>query len=287
MDVMVKDKKGKYITDLKADDFTVVENGVPQKVEFFDPPLSGNSVTNQPKAADAAKPVAPSSGPTHIISLVLDGATTEQGNLKQVREGMLRYIRERIAPADMVAIFAVTTDLRLLQAFTQDKAKMIAAIDKTNDLTASNKNTERNQIAKDIQQAQMEMEGLPGTSGLPQSAEAASLGSTAARSLILANVLQQYLKLRAQLSVQQARPVLASLAAICEAGQEDAGAVFGRLHHAGNPRLAGAECSRHRQSRERRYLYHRLRRPAHEHAAVYGAGADVAARRGGGNGQYP
>ena len=223
MDVMVKDKKGKYITDLKADDFTVVENGVPQKVEFFDPPLAGGSVTNQPKAAeatkpaDSAKPVVPSSGPTHIISLVLDGATTEQGNLKQVREGMLRYIRERIAPADMVAIFAVTTDLRLLQAFTQDKAKMIAAIDKTNDLTASNKNSERNQIAQDIRQAQLEMEGLPGTSGLPQSAEAASIGSTAARSLILSNVLQQYLKLRSQLSVQQARPVLASLAALCEA----------------------------------------------------------------------
>src|SRR6185295_18323257 len=127
MDVMVKDKKGKYITDLKADDFAVVENGVPQKIEFFDPPLSGSSVINQPKAADQTKPVAQSSGPTHIISLVLDGATTEQGNLKQVREGMLRYIRERIAPADLVSIFAVTTDLRLLQSITQDKAKLIAA----------------------------------------------------------------------------------------------------------------------------------------------------------------
>lgn len=217
MDVMVKDKKGKYITDLKADDFAVVENGVPQKIEFFDPPLSGSNVVNQPKVADPTKPVVQSSGPTHIISLVLDGATTEQGNLKQVREGMLRYINERIAPADLVSIFAVTTDLRLLQSFTQDKAKLIAAVGKTDDLTASNKNTERNQIAQDIHQAQMEMEGLPGTGGLPQSAEAASLGSTAARSLILNNVLQQYLKLRAQLSVQQARPVLASLAALCEA----------------------------------------------------------------------
>src|SRR5947209_1906780 len=110
MDVMVKDKKGKYITDLKADDFTIIENGVPQKVEFFDPPLSGGNVINQPKPAETPKPVVPSSSPAHIISMVLDGATTEQGNLKQVREGMLRYIRERIAPADMVALFAVTTD---------------------------------------------------------------------------------------------------------------------------------------------------------------------------------
>src|SRR5689334_4032725 len=48
MDVMVKDKKGKYITDLTADDFTITENGVPQKVEFFDPPFANDGLTNQP-----------------------------------------------------------------------------------------------------------------------------------------------------------------------------------------------------------------------------------------------
>ena len=216
MDVTVKDKRGKYITDLKADDFAVTENGVPQKVEFFDPPLAGGSVANPPQPADPAKPAVPSGAPTHVISLVLDGATTEQGNLKQVREGMLRYIRERVAPTDMVAIFAVTTDLRLLQPFTQDREKLVAAVGRTNDLTASNKNTELNQLARDIQQARDEMAGLPDAGSLPQSAAAASLGSTASRSLILSTVLRQYLALRSQLSVQQARPMLAALAAICD-----------------------------------------------------------------------
>lgn len=216
MDVTVKDKKGKYITDLRADDFTITENGVPQKVEFFDPPLAGDSVANQPKPTDTTKPALPSSGPTHVIAMVLDGATTEQVNLKQVREGMLRYIRERVTPADMVALFAVTTDLRLLQPFTQDKERLVAAIGKTNDLTASNKNSELNQLATDIQQARDEMAGLPDTANMPQSPAAASLGSTASRSLILATVLRQYQVLRSQLSVQQARPVLASLAAICD-----------------------------------------------------------------------
>src|ERR687893_385493 len=40
IDAVVKDGKGKYVTDLKAEDFAVVENGVPQKVVFFDPPLA-------------------------------------------------------------------------------------------------------------------------------------------------------------------------------------------------------------------------------------------------------
>src|SRR2546428_3268955 len=51
LDVIVKDKKGKAVTDLKAEDFTVYENGVPQKVEFFDSTLSGSS-----NSAETAKP---------------------------------------------------------------------------------------------------------------------------------------------------------------------------------------------------------------------------------------
>src|ERR1700682_1764608 len=40
LDVIVKDKKGKPITDLRPEDFTVSENGVPQKIEFFDATLT-------------------------------------------------------------------------------------------------------------------------------------------------------------------------------------------------------------------------------------------------------
>src|SRR5512132_2723071 len=53
-DVMVKGKKSKYVTDLKADDFTITENGVPQKIEFFDPPLAVERSTTP--SATAPKP---------------------------------------------------------------------------------------------------------------------------------------------------------------------------------------------------------------------------------------
>jgi hypothetical protein len=35
LDVVVKDKKGRPIKDLKASDFEILEDGVPQKVESF------------------------------------------------------------------------------------------------------------------------------------------------------------------------------------------------------------------------------------------------------------
>ena len=44
---------------------------------------------------------------TNPISLVLDGATTDQTNFKQVREGTLKYIQERLTEKDAVAVFAL------------------------------------------------------------------------------------------------------------------------------------------------------------------------------------
>ena len=159
LDVMVKDNKGKYITDLKAQDFAVSENGVPQVVEFFDPPLASGGGTGTPGTTEATRSSKPGVGPSNILSLVLDGATTDLTNMKQVREGTLKYIRERITDTDTVAVFGVSTDLRLLQPFTRDKAKLIMAVENAYLLTASNKNLEQTHLAEDIERARTEAGG--------------------------------------------------------------------------------------------------------------------------------
>src|SRR6266496_1968831 len=100
LDVIVKDKKGKAITDLKPEDFTVYENGVPQKIEFFDSTLTGGNEAAQPKTPTIStqpKPRTVIGLPRNMISLVLDGQTTEGTKLKYVRDGMTKYIRERIS----------------------------------------------------------------------------------------------------------------------------------------------------------------------------------------------
>lgn len=219
-DVVVKDKKGKYVTDLKAADFAVFENGVAQKVEIFEPPLGGGEAPGA-KAADAA--TAPGGGQSNIISLVLDGATTDQTNFKQVREGTLKYIRERITDADTVAVFGVANDLKLHQPFTQDKAKLIAAVERAATMSPSNLNTERGQLTSSIEQTRSELnssataEPPSAPTSAAGGAAAAAQGSAAARAMIANRVLQQFTLLRSQLSSQQARPVLAALAAICAA----------------------------------------------------------------------
>jgi VWFA-related protein len=213
LDVIVKDKKGKRVTDLKAEDFSVFEDGVAQKVEFFSPPLDGGNDQSQPKDVAPAPSGVSKSEPTNIISLVLDGATTDPVNFKQVREATLKYIRERITGADTVGMFSIANDLQLLQPFTRDKAKLIAAVEKGAALPVSNKNLERGQLAEGIAETRAKLDRLGGADG--SQATSTAEGSDALEAMIANRVLQQFTLLRSQLSLQQARPVLAALAAIC------------------------------------------------------------------------
>src|SRR5690242_18809203 len=103
IDVIVKDKKGKYVADLKPEDFTIYENGVAQKIEFFDAPLIG--ATNKPSTtaggAATTQPAEPAAAPRNYITLVLDSQTTDITNLKQVREGTIKYVKEQITDGDV------------------------------------------------------------------------------------------------------------------------------------------------------------------------------------------
>jgi VWFA-related protein len=209
IDVMVKDKKGKYISDLKAEDFTIFENGVQQKVEFFDAPLAGTDRKSKPGGPPQVE-LAAAATPRNYVSLVLDSQTTDITNLKQVREGTIKYVREQITEADTVALFSVTSGLQLLQPFTQDKAKLISALENAG-ISSSPKGFEQKDIAGNISARR---EQLSTASSAPINSPAG--GSEAAKAMIAERVLQQFIKLRTALSLQQSRPILAALAAICE-----------------------------------------------------------------------
>src|SRR4026209_2027331 len=68
IDVIVKDKKGKYVSDLKAEDFAITENGVAQKIEFFDAPLLSRTDV-APKAGDQSAAATTMTAPRNYVSL--------------------------------------------------------------------------------------------------------------------------------------------------------------------------------------------------------------------------
>ena len=209
IDVIVKDKKGKYISDLKPEDFTISENGIPQKIEFFDAPLLGSNAVAGPNTAPGSSE--PSAAPRNYVSLLLDSQTTDITNLKQVREGAIKYVREQVTDADAVAVLSVTTDLQMLQTFTQDKAKLITAIERYG-ANSQSKNFEQKDLAGNIDSVREFLDtALP-----PTDIATTGQGSQAARIMIARRVLAQFIKLRTALSLQQSRPILAALAALAE-----------------------------------------------------------------------
>ncbi|MFN2533037.1 MAG: VWA domain-containing protein [Pyrinomonadaceae bacterium] len=219
LDVIVKDKKGKVITNLRPEDFTIVENGVQQKIEFFDLPLTGSKESTRESAPSNISPQPqPPTGPRiprNIIALVLDGQSTELANLKHVREGVVKYVSSNISDQDSVALFSISGGLKLLQPFSQNKARLIEAVEKAYDASSVSKTSEAQALSENIAGLRDQIAGGPGET-LESSPSAGGSASSAAQVLIAKHVLQQYIQLRSALSTQQTRPVLAALAAISE-----------------------------------------------------------------------
>jgi VWFA-related protein len=218
LDVIVRDKNGKAITDLKPEDFTVSENGVPQKIEFFDSTLTSNSnEAAKPNGTVSTEPGPrpPGGFPRNIIALVLDGQSTEAANSNHVRAGMVKYIRERISDNDSVALFSISSGLQLLQTFTQDKAKLIAAVERAYYSSTTSKTSEARGFSEDIGAKREQIAAGPQLIGGTVPGPGVS-NSAAAAALIAQRVLAQYIALRSSLSAQQTRPILAALAAISE-----------------------------------------------------------------------
>jgi VWFA-related protein len=137
--VTVLDRKGNAVAGLEPADFTVLDEGKPQRVEFFR--FDGGLVA--PSAVSAA-PVTPASlppgiftnraetaadPPRNITALVLDALNTPPQENVLVRAQMLRYLRA-LAPQTRIAIFLMGRQLRILHDFTDDAAALRAKLDK-------------------------------------------------------------------------------------------------------------------------------------------------------------
>jgi VWFA-related protein len=130
LDVVVKDKRGRPVKDLKPSDFEVYEDGVRQQIQSFrfvtregeapDGPGSGRRENNS--AATTAPP--PPSGPSTpgVIALVFDRLSPEARSL--ARKAGLSYAQEGMARGDFTGVFAIDQSLRTLQSFT-DEAELV------------------------------------------------------------------------------------------------------------------------------------------------------------------
>ena len=131
VDVVVTDKKGQPITGLKADDFTVEENGKKQKISFAVPPGGTRAVVPTPAPAgilsNHPENVAPAGVPTVLL---LDAANSPFKEQAYARSQMLKYAAEQVQSGHSIAVVALTDRLHVLQQFTSDPQVLLTAIKK-------------------------------------------------------------------------------------------------------------------------------------------------------------
>src|SRR5262245_29634355 len=125
VDVVALDHKGAPVSDLKSDDFTVVEDGKDQRVRVFTFQHPEQPAAGQPVMVEASLPAgritnAPRFKTDSALSvLLLDGINVSNVNQKYVREQMLKYL-EKLPAGQPLAVYALGSKLRMLQDFTTD-----------------------------------------------------------------------------------------------------------------------------------------------------------------------
>lgn len=130
VDVVATDSHGQPVTDLTADDFTMLEQGQPQRISHFSfqHPGSGPAATARPLPANVVSNV-PKYASNSLNVILFDGVNGEFASQAYARDQLVKFFST--AELDRpVAMFALESRVRLLQDFTTDAALLKAAAEK-------------------------------------------------------------------------------------------------------------------------------------------------------------
>ena len=131
LDVVVTDKNGKLVTDLKPEDFEVSENGEKQTItnlSYFagqkSAPTDGNL-----NAVNGLNQTMPTVGEVRrTVAVVVDDAGLSAQSIALVKKELVKFISEQVQPNDLVAVIKTSGSVGILQQFTTDKKKLLAIV---------------------------------------------------------------------------------------------------------------------------------------------------------------
>ncbi len=138
VNVSAKSKSGEPVENLKASDFTVTEDGKPQQIKVFEfqrledtalpaPALAPRAATPAAAAVKPAAAIAPSKPgeikykDRRLLVLFFDLSGMAVADQLRAQRSAQKFVATRITPSDMVAVMTFSTELRVLQDFTDDR----------------------------------------------------------------------------------------------------------------------------------------------------------------------
>lgn len=141
VDAVVTDSKGKPVTNLRADDFEVLQDGKVQKIRNFEfvrvrdtlGSLVVRPATLLPPGGPGAPPLpAAALKPNQVlrtIALVVDDIGLSYDGTLHTREALKKWVDNEMQPGDLVSIVRTNAAMGALQQLTSDKRVLYAAID--------------------------------------------------------------------------------------------------------------------------------------------------------------
>src|SRR5262245_29022724 len=141
VDAVVTDSSGRPVTDLKVEDFDLLQDGKPQVITNFGFVNTKEARVVRPPVRPAVQPrnAPPTPLPPPIalrpeqirrtIALVVDDLGLSFDSLVRVRESLKKWVDTQLQPGDLVAVIRTSAGMGALQQFTSDKRLLYAAID--------------------------------------------------------------------------------------------------------------------------------------------------------------
>jgi VWFA-related protein len=133
VDVTVTDHDGNPVTGLKEDAFTVLDQGKPQTISYFEEHNRAEEAKKNQGVVFPAQPAnvftnfSPIAPPAAVNLLLLDTLNTPMDSQMVVREQARSYLKN-LKPGSRIGIFIMSLRLSFVQGFADDPAVLAAAL---------------------------------------------------------------------------------------------------------------------------------------------------------------
>jgi VWFA-related protein len=136
VDAVVTGKRGQSVANLAKEDFEILEDGKPRKVEYLSYIATPVAPTPPRSVAAAAPTAAPSfaapreSDTRRSIAIVVDDFGLSFVSMEYVRQALRKFVDEQMQPGDLVAIIRTRGGTGSLEQYAMDKRLLRAAINR-------------------------------------------------------------------------------------------------------------------------------------------------------------
>jgi VWFA-related protein len=138
-DVMVFDRQGHFVPDLKKEQFELRVDGKVQPIEFMEMVSSGSAhdreiwaKTEGRSGIEPAQMEANNDNPGRTLIIFLDDWHMAADSAMRARSAVANLLGTSMNPKDRVGIFSASGQLSAMQVLTNDKTALLALLDKYN-----------------------------------------------------------------------------------------------------------------------------------------------------------